>query len=105
MHHSLNEITFTPGEIEKLSSLHFINRIDEYMKIVSSLKIKSDSTDNPPRVMLMLDIFYHDDKVDSLSFDLHNYEFNEIVEIATNIRSNEFILQEVENFLGGDIVE
>ncbi|MEJ2141978.1 MAG: hypothetical protein P8Y24_06430 [Gammaproteobacteria bacterium] len=105
MHHSLNEVTFTPDQVEKLSSLHFINRIDDYMKIVSSIEIKYVNTNIPPRVMLMLDIFYHDNKLDTLRFDLHNYEFGEIVDIAKNIRSNEFILQEVDNFLGGDIVE
>ena len=105
MHHNINEKTFSAEQVEKLSSLHFINRIDDYMKIVSSIEITNASANYAPRIMLLLDIFYHDDKVDTLSFDLHNYEFNEIVDVAKNIRYNEFILQEVDNFLGGDIVE
>ena len=105
MHHNINVKMFSAEQVEKLSSLHFINRIDDYMKIVSSIEITHASANYAPRIMLLLDIFYHDDKVDTLSFDLHNFEFNEIVDVAKNIRYNEFILQEVDNFLGGDIVE
>jgi hypothetical protein len=43
--------------------------------------------------------------VDTLSFDLHNYEYDEIIHLIKNIRGNEFLLQEVDNLLGGDIVE
>ena len=59
----------------------------------------------PLRVMLQLEIYYDNQQTGGLSFDLHNYEYADIIAIAQNIRSNDFILQEVDNFLSGDVVE
>jgi hypothetical protein len=55
--------------------------------------------------MLLLEIYYNNNKVDTLSFDLHDYKYEEIIHLAKNIRDNDFLLQEVDNFLAGDIVE
>ena len=100
-----NQVVFTQEQIEYLLSLHIINRIDSHLKIVSSIDIIDSNDNTPHRVILLLEIYYNSNKVDTLSFDLHNYEYNEIVHLIKNIRENEFLLQEVDNFLGGDIVE
>lgn len=101
----LNQMAFTKEQAESLSSLHIINRIDDHLKIVSGIDIINSVKNIPPRVILLLEIFYNSNKVDTLSFDLHNYEYDEIVHLVKNIRDNEFLLQEVDNLLGGDIVE
>ena len=101
----LNQMAFTKEQIESLSSLHIINRIDDHLKIVSGIDIVNSGANLPPRVILLLEIFYNSNRVDKLSFDLHNYEYDEIVHLVKNIRDNEFLLQEVDNLLGGDIVE
>lgn len=98
-----NEKEFTQAQVDYLSSLHFINNIDSHLKTVSSIKIVDTENSLPTRVIMCLEIFYDNNKVDTLSFDLHNYAYDDIVEIAKNIRSNEFILQEIDNFLAGDI--
>lgn len=102
---NFNQTTFTQEQIDFLSSFHFINRIEEHLKIVSSIRIINIAEQAPPRVLLQLEIYYNNDKVDTMDFDLHDYEYEEIIHLAKNIRDNEFILQEVDNFLGGDIVE
>lgn len=101
----LNQALFTKEQIDYLSSLHLINKIDDHLKIVSSIEIINKEEDMPPRVILLLEIYYNNNKAGNLSFDLHNYEYEEIISLVKNIRDNEFLLQEVDNFLGGDIVE
>lgn len=96
---------FSQEQIENLSSLHFINNIDHNLRIISSVKVISSAMHPIPRIMLMLEIFYENHKTGNLSFDLQNYEYDDIIEIAQNIRKNEFILQEVDNFLSGDVIE
>ena len=98
-----DEKAFSQEQIEYLSSLSFINRIDDHLRIVSAVKIVPIAEDYPPRVVLVLEIYYDDKKIDNLSFDLHGYDFEDIVELARNIRASEFILQEVDNLLAGDI--
>jgi hypothetical protein len=100
-----NQIVFSQKQIDTLSSSHFINRIDDHLKIVSSIDVVSIAEHAPPRILLLLEIYYNNNRVDTLSFDLNNYEYDDIIHLAKNIRDNEFLLQEVDNFLGGDIVE
>jgi hypothetical protein len=100
-----NQITLSQAQIDHLSSLHFINKIDRHLRLLSSVKIVAGKENDLVRIMLNLEIFYDNHQTGSLSFDLHNYEYEEIVGLAQNIRGNEFILQEVDNFLSGDVVE
>jgi hypothetical protein len=102
---NFNQTIFTQEQTDHLSSLHIINRIDDHLRIVSSIDIISLTEHTPPRVMLLLEIYYNNNKVDTLSFDLHDYKYEEIIHLAKNIRDNDFLLQEVDNFLAGDIVE
>ena len=95
-----NEKHYSQEQIDQLSSQHFINRIDDHLRTVSSIKIV-ETKDNTTRVILFLEIFYNNDKVDTLSFDLHDHNYEDIIEVARNISTNEFILQEIDNFLSG----
>ena len=100
-----NNFAFSQQQIDHLSSLHRINQIDENLKVISSVKVITLAANLPPRVLLALEIYFYNRKVDTLSFNLHNYKYEDIVDIAQNVRSNEFLLQEIDNFLAGDIVE
>jgi len=102
---SSNQKIFNQTQIDHLTSLHFINTIDHHLRILSSVKLISVAMNAPLRVMLQLEIYYDNQQTGGLSFDLHNYEYADIIAIAQNIRSNDFILQEVDNFLSGDVVE
>ncbi len=95
--------TLTPSQIENLSSLRYINKIDEHMRIVSSVKVLDDAQQYGNHVLLILDIFIDDKQIDRMSFNLHNYGYDEIKELAQHIRDNEFILRAVDTALAGDI--
>jgi len=90
-------------QIDHLSALCFINKIDDQLNIVSGIKISSNADGISSRTLLVLEIYFLGEKVNEMSFDLHNYDYEDIVNVARNIRSNEFIMQEVDNFLAGDI--
>lgn len=96
-----NPIVFSQDQIDYLSSLHFINNIDAHLRIVSSISIAETADESTLRITLELEIYYDDQRVDTLSFDLHHYGYDDIVDIVQNIRSNEFLLQEVDNYLSG----
>jgi hypothetical protein len=100
---TVNNLIFNEDQIQHLSSLRFINRIDEHLNIVSGVKISTTTDNIPPRVLLLLDIYYDDKQLEKISFNLHNFDYEDIVYVARNIRSNEYILQAVDNLLSGDI--
>lgn len=99
------QIGFSQEQIDYLSSLLFINKIDDHLRIISSVKVISTTMHTAPLVKLMLEIFYDNHQSGNISFDLRNYEYDDIVSIAQNIRDNDFILQEVDNYLSGDAGE
>ncbi|MGR8934660.1 MAG: hypothetical protein ACU837_09770 [Gammaproteobacteria bacterium] len=73
------------------------------MKIVSSVKVfdNPDPYDNP--MLLVLDIFIDNKQIDKMSFNLHNYDYEEVIELAQHIRDNDYILRAVDTALAGDI--
>ncbi|WP_347986580.1 hypothetical protein [Methylomonas sp. AM2-LC] len=93
----------TPIQIEDLSSLRYINSIDEHIRIVSSVKVLDDAHQYDNSVLLVLDIFCDDKQIDTMSFNLHNYAYEEIKELAQHIRNNDYILRAVDTLLSGDI--
>lgn len=93
----------TSEQIEHLSSLRYINSIDAHMKIVSSVKVLDNTTQRDSLVQLLLDIFIDDKHLDKMSFNLHNYAYEEIIELAQHIRDNDYILRAVDTALSGDI--
>ena len=98
-----NKNVLTPTQIEHLSSLRYINNIDEHMKIVSSVMVRDDAHQQDNSVLLVLDIFIDDKQIDKMSFNLHNYAYEEIVDLAQHIRDNDYILRAVDTALAGDI--
>jgi hypothetical protein len=96
-----NILTLT--QIEHLSSLRYINNIDEHMKIVSSVKVLENAPQYDNSVLLILDIFIDNKQIDKMSFNLHNYAYAEIIELAQHISDNEYILRAVDTALSGDI--
>ena len=94
---------FSQEQIEHLTSIRFINRIDEHLNIVAGVRISAVTANAPYHVHLLLDIYYDDQQIEKLSFNLTNFSYEDIVYAARNIRSNEFILQEVDTVLSGDI--
>ncbi|MGY6274858.1 hypothetical protein [Methylomonas sp. MgM2] len=98
-----NNNTLSPAQIEHLSSLRYINSIDEHMRIVSSVKVFDDAHQSDNFVLLVLDIFIDDKQIDKMSFNLHNYGYEEIIKLARHIRDNEYILRAVDTALAGDI--
>lgn len=98
-----NKNLLTPTQIEHLSSLRYINNIDEHMRIVSSVKVLDEEHQHDNSVLLVLDIFIDDKLIDQLSFNLHNYAYEEIMELAQHIRNNDYILRAVDTALAGDI--
>gem|GEM_PF-2535575 len=101
MNHSHNELS--PVQIEHLSSLRYINPIDEHMKIVSSVKVLDNAHPHDTSALLILDIFIDDKQIDRISFNLHHYAYEEIIELARHIRDNDYILRAVDAALAGDI--
>lgn len=98
-----NKNILTPTQIEHLSSFRYINNIDEHMRIVSSVKMLEDARQHGNSVLLVLDIFVDDKQIDKMSFNLHNYGYEEIMELAQHIRNNDNILRAVDTVLAGDI--
>ncbi len=95
--------SFSQQQIDYLGSMHFINRIDDHLRIVTNVEVVPVTKGMQSRVVLLLDLIYDDEKVDTLSFNLHNYSFDEVVHEARHIKDNEYLMQQVDNFLAGDI--
>ncbi|WKJ89755.1 hypothetical protein QZJ86_17315 [Methylomonas montana] len=98
-----NTNVLSPAQIEHLSALRYINAIDEHMRIVSSVKVLDDADQHDHAALLVLDIFIDDKHIDKMSFNLHHYAYEEIVELAQDIRNNDYILRAVDTALAGDI--
>ena len=89
----------TNDDIEGYS---FINQIDRSLKVVASLHNHASSQN---LIDLKATIFYQNEFVTTLSFILHDHTNEEAIEIAKNIKANDFIIYKIEEYLAGDIVE
>lgn len=98
-----NKNVLSPTQIEHLASLRYINTIDEHMRIVSSIKVLDNAHQHDNSALLVIDIFIDDKQIDKMSFNLHNYAYEEIVALAQDIRNNDYILRAVDTALAGDI--
>ena len=96
---------FSEEQRDYLSSLHVINRIDTNLKAIASVNLHQQDEAAVPLIQLQLELYFYGKKVDTLSFALHNYDFDDVVHLAKNIKDNEYLLCEIDNFLAGDIVE
>ena len=95
----------TEEQITYLKSIKYINVIDEKVKVLSEFDIKylPAAPNIVGKVILILNVFYNNDKITELSFDLQNYNYDELIEIGQNIKKNDFIMYELDTHLAGDI--
>jgi len=87
---------------QQFNSFRYINRIDRALKVVASLH---PATNPGGPIELRTKIYYHGDYIAILNFFLHDYSVAEAMEVAQNIRNNEYILQAIDQYLAGDVVE
>lgn len=92
-------------QVEYISSMKFINKIDEHVKVLAEYDVRFlPSAQNViGKIILILNVFYNGDKITELSFNLQNYNYEELLEVAKDIKSNEFIMYELDQYLSGDI--
>jgi len=92
-------------QINHLSSMKYINVIDKRLKVLTEYEIKYLPTapNVIARIILILNVFYNGEKVTNMSFDLQNYNYEELIEIAQNIKENAFMMHELDLYLAGDI--
>jgi len=95
----------TEEQIEYLNSMKFINVIDDNIRVLAEFEVKylPSAPKVVGRIILVLNVFFRSDKITRLTFDLQNYNYDDLVEIAKNIKSNEFIMYELDTYLASDI--
>ncbi len=94
---------FTEAQITHLSTLRYINNIDRALRIVSAIRICRDESGEVDRILLLLELYYNNERLTELSFNLHNYTYEDIIEVTRNVGKNEYIMYEVDTYLSGDI--
>lgn len=95
----------TEEQINLLSTIKFLNVIDEQVKVLSEYEVKylPAAPNVVGRIILVLNIFFKGEKYSEISFDLQNYDYDELAEIAKNIKCNEFIMYELDQHLAGSM--
>jgi hypothetical protein len=94
---------FTSEQLKHLSTIHFINNVDSKLKIITMVRIVAGDEETAHRILLLTELYYEGDRINELSFDLHNFGYEDILDIAKNIKQNDYIMQEIDTFLCGDI--
>lgn len=81
-----------------ISSMRFLNIIDDQIRVMVEFVHKGvvDDQDGAELVVMVLFLFYQDEPLTKLSFNLRNYDFDELQDIGKNIRNNEFIMNELD---------
>lgn len=93
----------TDEQCKYLGSMKFINIIDEHVKALAEYQVKylPSAPEVVGTIVLILHVFYNSEEITKLSFNLRNYDYDELLDIAKNIKDNEFIMFEMDNALGG----
>lgn len=88
----------TEQERTEISSLRFMNTIDEQLRAVVEFVHKGFDEGNGGNetVEMVMFLYYNNEPLTRLSFDFHNYDFDELQNIGKNIRKNEFIMHELD---------
>lgn len=96
---------FSKSEIEELTSTNYINRIDKSLTIVSEIRFpeKNGTNSNETVVFLYLNVFFDNEKITTMCFNLVNYNYEEVLQVASDVKSSAFLLKEVDDYLCGDI--
>ena len=84
-----------------ISSLKFLNIIDDHIRVMVEFVYKGlvEDLDGDELIVMLLFVFYQDEPLTKLSFNLRNYEFHELQHIGKNIRNNEFFMDELDMVL------
>ena len=91
-----------PSEHSLIEGFSFINQIDRNLRVVASLA-PAKRPGGP--VVLRTQIFYQNEYVATLSFDLHDHSEQESRHLAQNIRENETLVYAIDEYLAGDVFE
>lgn len=83
-------------------ALNFINMVDAHLRVVSRLQL---ATEPHHTIRLHLSLFYDTHPSGALSFDLNGFSPAEGVALARDIKSNQYILREIDEYLCGDLIE
>ncbi|WP_432697576.1 hypothetical protein ACQUQP_04280 [Marinobacterium sp. YM272] len=83
-------------------ALNFINVVDRHLRVVSRLQL---ATEPHHSIRLDLSLFYDNHPAGSLSFDLNGFSPAESVALARDIKSNPYLLREIDEYLCGDLIE
>lgn len=91
-----------PSRQRPWQGFQFINQLDSSLKVVAGLHAEQQ---NSATIQLRLSVYYQNDFVGRLQFLLHQYQDDEAMALAQNIKSNDFIVDAIEQHLAGDVVE
>ncbi len=82
-----------------MDNISFINKIDSQLRVMSELH--EGCIDGQYRLQLTL--FYHNENIGKLEFLLTEYSKHAAMMVAKNIKDNEFIMREIDEYLCGDV--
>ena len=93
----------TEQQRNEIGTMKYLNIIDEQIRVMAEYVPKKPAGPASPVeiFVLILHVFYKDEPLTRLSFNLQDYEFDELQDIARNIRDNEFIMYELDLALSG----
>ena len=93
----------TEQQRKDLGSMKMLNIIDEQIRVMAEYVPREpvDASGTVEIVVLVLYVFYQDEPITKLSFNLRDYDYEELQDIARNIRDNEFIMYELDLALSG----
>lgn len=81
------------------NTVNIITPIEQNLKALTTL-IGSESTDDEWKMQISL--FYKNTPAGMLSFTLNGYTLEEAEELVHNLRNNEFLMKEIDDFLWGE---
>lgn len=77
----------------------FINKIDRQLRVMS--EVHNGCEDG--QYHLHLTLFYNNDNMGKLDYKFTGYHEEDLIRIAKNIKANEFLMREIDDFLCGEI--
>ncbi len=96
----MNDLIMPTG----LQPFHFITQLEGNLKAVLQLQpvaIGAQAGEHQ-HWRLDIDLFYDGNAAGKTSFNLHGYSYQEAQAVARNIRSNAYVMKEIDEFLWGE---
>jgi uncharacterized protein YcbK (DUF882 family) len=93
----------TEQQRDDIGTMKFLNIIDEQIRVIAEFAPKQPADASSPvdTYVLVLYVFHKDEPITRLTFDLRGYDYEELQDMARNIRDNEFIMYELDLALSG----